>query len=255
MDRKALKLAFTLASPPDWICPTCQKGVLRIKKDTFFQEEGQASRDRSHEAWEPDWIAYVYSCLLVCTNDQCKEVVSNVGVGSVVHHVYQDYRGEVDEAYIDFFQPKFFEPHLVFINIPDDCPESVSEPLRESFRLFFSVPGAAANNVRIAIEELLTALHVKRFNVVKGKRRPINLHQRIDLLPRKHVLLKDLLFAIKWLGNAGSHGNNGKNEITTDNVMDAYELTEHILHEIYAPKTKKLAALAKKVIKKKGPTK
>ena len=37
--------------------------------------------------------------------------------------------------------------------------------------------------------------------------------------------------------------------------MDAYELTEHILQEIYEPKLKKLKDIAKKVNKKKGPAK
>jgi hypothetical protein len=255
MDRNALKLQFALDKSPDWVCPTCKKGVLRIKKDTFFKEEDSLSRDHSHEAWDPDWITYVYSCLLVCTNDQCKEIVSNVGVGSVVHHIYEGCRGEPMEAYTDFFRPKFFEPPLALINIPDKCPESVSGPLAESFRLFFSVPSAASNNVRIAIEELLTDLKVRKTTLVRGKRRLITLHQRIDLLPTKHANLKDLILAIKWLGNAGSHGNSGNDAITMDDVMDSYELTEHILHEIYAPKTKKLAALAKKVNKKKGPAK
>ena len=37
--------------------------------------------------------------------------------------------------------------------------------------------------------------------------------------------------------------------------MDAYQFAEHILHEIYDPKSKKLTALAKQVNKKKGPVK
>lgn len=44
-----------------------------------MKEERRDSRDHSHEAWEPEWIQYVYSCLLVCSNDQCKEVVASSG--------------------------------------------------------------------------------------------------------------------------------------------------------------------------------
>jgi Domain of unknown function (DUF4145) len=255
MDRKALKLPFTLKRQPDWMCPTCEKGVLRIKQNTFCKEEVRTSRDHSHEAWEPDWLEYVFSCLLVCNNDQCKEVVSCSGVGSVDGGIYEDDQGEFSQEYEDTFRPRFFEPHLVLIDIPEKCPKSVAEPLKESFRLFFAVPSAASNNVRIAIEELLTELKVKRFNRVGGKLRYVSLHQRIDLLPSKYMHLKDLILAIKWLGNAGSHGNNSSGSISMDDVMDSYELTEHILTEIYAPKTKKLISLAKKVNKKKGPVK
>lgn len=152
---------------------------------------------------------------------------------------------------MDVFRPKFFEPHLKLIEIPSKCPKQIVDPLNESFKLYFSAPGAASNSVRVAIEELLTELKVKRFDIVKKKRRMISLHQRISLLPAKHVELKEMLTAIKWIGNAGSHGGE---RITHDDVLDAFELTEHVLGEIYSPKAK-LAALAKKVNKKKGPAK
>lgn len=247
MDRKMLKVPFTLSRTPDWVCPTCVKGVLRIKKGTFFQEELQCSRDHSHEAWIPEWIEYVYSCLLVCSN--CKEVVSSSGIGFVDYTTYEDENGE-NYGLGDLFQPKFFEPHLTFFSIPKGCPESVSAPLKDSFRLLFAVPSAASNSVRVAIEKLLTELKIKRFELVKGKRRFISLHQRIDMLQPKYAELIPFIRAIKWLGNAGSHGT-----ISMDDVMDSYEFTEHILHAIYAPKSMKLAALAKKVNKKKGPVK
>lgn len=245
MNHKAFSLSFSLNRPPHWTCPTCGKGVLSIKKESFFKEERRNSRNHSHDDWDPEWIDYVYSCLLVCTNDQCKEVVASAGVGSV------DW-----EDNDDFFRPKFFEPHLLLFNIPCKCPESVSAPLRESFRLFFSGPRAAANNVRIAIEELLTELKVKRFDIVKHKRKFINLDRRINLLPAKYAQVKDHILAIKWLGNAGSHGHaNGKGAISMDDVIVSYELTEHILNEIYAHKTQRLDALAKMVNQKKGPVK
>lgn len=123
MDRKLLKLPFAVNNPPDWVCPTCAKGVLRIKKGTFFKDEIRSSRGHGHDAWEPEWIEYVYSCMLVCTNDQCKETVATSGVGSVNMDVYHDENGEPTQEYDDFFHPKFFEPHLVLLNIPKKCPE------------------------------------------------------------------------------------------------------------------------------------
>ncbi len=61
-----------------------------------------------------------------------------------------------------------------------------------------------------------------------------------------------MLFAIKWLGNAGSHSLD---EVSFDDVMDAYELISHVLDELYLSRKKKLSALAKKVNKRKGPKK
>jgi hypothetical protein len=103
--------------------------------------------------------------------------------------------------------------------------KQIVEPLNESFKLFFSAPSAASNSVRVAIEELLTELKVKRFNLVSKKRRMISLHQRIGLLPAKYVELKEMLTAIKWIGNAGSHGGE---QLSHDDVLDAFELTEHV---------------------------
>jgi len=251
LDRKLFKLPFSPNNSPDWPCPTCGKGILRIPKDSFFKQElSESKKAHSHEAWEPDWVEYVYSCHLICSNDKCKEVVATCGTGSVDWDVVEDENGVPDQVYVAFFLPKYFVPHLKFIHIPKECPNTVSKQLYESFKLFFSSPSAAANNVRVAIEELLTELKIKRFDTSKGKRRYINLHQRIGLLPAKYAQFKDMIIAIKWLGNAGSHGHE---EVTMDDVMDAYELTEHILEEIYEPKVNKLKAIAKKVNKNKGP--
>ena len=251
MDRKLLKLPFRASSTPDWVCPTCKKGILRIREGTFRQEELCNSREaHSHEAWDPDWIEYIYTCILFCSNNKCKEVVINSGTGSVDWDVVEDENGIPNPVYLDFFQPKYFEPHLQLIHIPEDCPTTVTTLLNESFKLFFLSPNAAANDIRAAIEELLTELKIKRFSTSKGKRRFISLHQRIDLLPEKFAQFKEIILAIKWLGNTGSHGHG---EVTMDDVMDAYELTEHVLQEIYEPRIKKLKAIAKKVNKKKGP--
>jgi Domain of unknown function (DUF4145) len=252
MDRKALKIPFTKGRAPDWMCPTCGKGVLRIKDESFHMDERAESRDHSHDAWEPEWITYVYSCLLYCTNDKCKEVIASSGSGSVDWSVSEDEHGEPEQICEDHFWPKYFDPPLRLIVIPPACPESVSGPVEESFRLFFASPSAAANSIRVSIEQLLTELKIRRFNRVKGKLRFVSLHQRIALLPTQYSEIKDLILAIKWLGNSGSHS---RDSVKLDDVMDAYEFLEHILEEIFGKKAKKLKALAKKVNTRKGPVK
>lgn len=251
MDRKLYKVPFTLEKTPDWLCPYCGKGVLRFIDGTFRHEERRHSREaRDHDAWDPDWIEYSYSGMLRCSNDQCKECVANTGVGGGGIDVVFGHDGEPEQTWADFFRPKYFEPPLAIINLPAEYPNSVTEPLAESFRLFFSSPASASNNIRIALESLLTELGIKRFVVKNGKRQFLNLHSRIGLLPVKYTDLRDLLFAIKWLGNAGSHADSA---VTLDDVMDAYELIDHVLQELYAQRSKKAKDLAKLVNKKKGP--
>ncbi|MBY4733692.1 DUF4145 domain-containing protein [Cupriavidus pauculus] len=163
---------------------------------------------------------------------------------------YEDEEFGWAQSVEELFTPHYFHPSLVLIDIPEKCPEKVGDHLRESFALFFSDAGAALNCARTAVEALLTALGIKRITVVKGKQRPINLHQRIQLLPPKYQEQMDLLLAVKWLGNAGSHGGD---KATTADVRVAYDLLEHVLSEIYEGKGKMLKAMAKKVNKKKGP--
>ena len=165
---------------------------------------------------------------------------------------YEDEEYGWAQKHDDLFTPKYFNPPLELMDLPKDCPAEAVEHLSESFALFFADPGAALNCVRAAVEAVLTSLGIRRFVLVKGKRRPVNLHQRIQLLPQKYDELKDLLVAVKWLGNAGSHDGD---KPTAGDVRTTYDLLEHALSEIYEAKGKKLKALAKKVNKKKGPLK
>ncbi|RQO81345.1 hypothetical protein DBV10_14525 [Acidovorax sp. FJL06] len=73
-----------------------------------------------------------------------------------------------------------------------------------------------------------------RFVAPSGERRSINLHQSIALLDPKYAHLKDVILAIKWLADDGSQDEGVS--VSIDDVMDAYELTEKILEEVYAPK-------------------
>lgn len=254
MNRELFKGSFKLGKIPNWVCPTCTKGTLKIKKDSFTREESAYSLKNSLKNSEYGYLAlelsYVYTCILVCSNEDCNEVVVNTGTGYVETEITGfNEHGEIEKD-VEYFRPKYFQPSLKIIQIPQKCSQKLANSLNESFKLFFSSPSSASNNLRIALEELLTALKVKRFTVSNGKRKPIILHRRIENLPDKYSDFKEMILAIKWLGNAGSHSHD---EITTDDILDAYELLEHVLNEIYQPTTKRLQAIARKVNKKKGP--
>jgi Domain of unknown function (DUF4145) len=250
MDRKIYKLPFTKGNAPDWACPSCAKGVLNLDPPTFHHQEIYSSRDHSHDEWEPEWITYCYSRVLVCSNAKCKETVASVGTGEVDWYPSEDEHGYPIQEYDDYFRPKYFIPHLKFFPIPANAPATARELLMKSFDLFFADPNAALNQVRAAFEEVLTHLGIKRFNRVNGRLQFISLHNRITLLPSKFQKLKDMMVAVKWLGNAGSHA--GKTT-TIDDVLDAYELTIFILDQIYNDKSLELNKIVKRVNKKKGP--
>ena len=253
MDRKAYKLPLEKNSLSRWACPSCMKSLLRVKAATFHAEETKESKKaRGHEAWDPDWIEYVYSCLLECTNPACKDTVANSGTGSVGVDIEYDGNGSPSQTWGDFFTPKHFSPHLKIFLCPRGTPNNVSEEIEKSFSLFFSDAPSSANHVRIALEDLLTHLKIKRYEV-RGKRRTfLALHRRIELLPPRYKHLQNLFFAVKWLGNAGSHSDK---VVTKDDVLDAYEIMEEILQDLFVKKTIQVNKLAKQINKTKGPTK
>lgn len=204
MDRKLFKRRFNEASVPRWECPTCGKGYLQLKEGSLFRGECARTRDHSHDAFDLDWIEFVYACMFVCSNEFCKEYVSSSGSGGVDFECTYDDNGDVETSLQDYFRPHIFEPPLKIISIPAECPDSVSEPLFESFRLALLSPSSAANCIRIAVENILTDLKIRRFRVKDGKRRYVTLHERITLIPPEYVDLKELVLAVKWLGNSGS---------------------------------------------------
>ena len=246
VDRRIYKLPFRKGVNPEWICPTCNKGVLKGKKDSFVREELKQSKDsHGHEAWEPEWIEYTYACQFACTNPSCEEVVSNVGTGTVDVEVDEGDNGW-EQSYFDAYKPTYFVPHLNIFSIPMGTTGDISKSINNSFELFFANPSSSAGHLRIALEQLLDCLKVKKYETRKGSRFLISTHQRIKILPSKYADLKDLLFAIKWLGNDASHPKG----VSMDDVMDAYDIFENVLNEVFNTKSREVKKLAKKINKK-----
>ena len=252
IDRKIFKSSFRGKGLTRWNCPACGKGFLEIMKGTFHCKETKDSkRTRSSRDWEPEWIEYLYSCLLECNNTACKDIVSSSGVGYTEQYIgYDEERGEYS-GYQDCFSPKYFCPHLKIFNYQKNIPGEVKDELDLSFSLFFCDPSSSANHIRIALENLLTYMRIKKY-VDRRKQSYLSLHKRIERLPKKYHDIQDLFFAIKWLGNAGSHSGA---TVSSDDVLDAYDLMEKLLAEVFNVEDEKIKKLTNRINKQKGPTK
>lgn len=126
--------------------------------------------------------------------------------------------------------PELHSPLHAF-PVPGECPDSVRKPLIQSFALFLSAPGAAANTIRIAVEKLLTALGVAPAR---------NLVRRINALPEAYSDLKRALTTMKFLGNAGSHESD---RVTTTDIEQTYTILEFVLRKIYVGSTESVEEL------------
>ncbi len=251
INRGLYKGWFTQENMLKWQCPTCNSSSLHVIQDKFIQQHNSATEINYNEDWfdAPEMIVYTFTALLSCTNPTCKEVVACSGTGSVETEHYHRYDGEYDRRYIDYFKPYFFYPSLQIFLIPEDTPKDVKEAIQSSFSIVFSNKLAAANQIRVALECLLTHLGVKRFTNSRGKRHRLKLHDRILHLSPKFQHIKDLCLAIKWLGNSGSHCGD---EMTFDNVFDGYDMLSFLLDEVYANRKAHAEKLAKKINAKKG---
>ncbi|MGP9544514.1 DUF4145 domain-containing protein [Psychrobacter sp. AOP7-B1-25] len=241
MERDLYKNGFTEEYVPDYLCPRCNKGLLQLNKDTLKSVETVDSKIyQRNEYSEFQDMQITFNCMFKCINDKCGEVVACTGHAGVDID-YDDF--SQSNEYYTYYKPLFFYPNLKLIAIPEDAPDNIKKLLNKSFELFFTSPSAAANLVRISIEKILTDQKVKKMK---------NLYRRIENLPEKHSGLKEKFFALKWLGNAGSHSGE---ELSLDDTMDAYELIEHILSQVYAPPTNNLNTLAQNINKSRGPIK
>lgn len=243
-----------LTSATRWLCPSCKKGHLQLVSESLKFEEPRNSRlARQDNDWDPDWISYRFVALIRCDNDDCLEP-------SVVHGeggVRLDPEDHSRNTFCDCFYPRFVAPSPDLFEIAKKCPTNVSSTIRKAFVFSWGEYEACVNQIRKALELLLTARGVPRFTInSKGKRQILNLHSRIDkfasLTKDKH--LSELMNAVRWLGNAGSHGSSKEVKgLEQTDAFDSLDLLQYVVDELYGKGSLRLAKLAKKINLRKGP--
>lgn len=230
--------SFSEIDFPDWPCPKCYKGILKPTENGFhYGESGDTSEEviNSRGSMRLSDYAFHYSVLLRC--DNCHEHVASGGRGFVDEFVLLDdddnlvfdASGNPETDFVKRFSPEFFCPPIHIFKISSKCPKSISKEIVSSFNLFFTDPSASANSVRKTVEAILTHQGVKRFHNNNGKRKKIILHNRIQIYEKTNPTVAQMLFAVKWIGNEGSHSG----EIKKNDLLDAYEILEIILGELY----------------------
>jgi Domain of unknown function (DUF4145) len=234
-------------------CPTCGSKALSIVKDSVARRETGLSRlAHSEPAWEVSWVDERFTAHLVCGNVDCQNVVVACGRVDFEEENYYDNEGATRSNVRYLYLPQFFCAAPPVFPIAAECPGSVRSELEAAFALLWSDVGSAANRVRAGVEALLTERGVARTTRNgKGKRQPLSLHARIDKYKQASPEAAPTLFALKWLGNDGSHAS--PEGVDINNLLDAFELFEHAIETIYVKRTDKLKRLASSINKKRGP--
>lgn len=241
IDRKLAQESFI--EWPLWPCPACFDGRLILQRDTLKTlEHGSSRKAHTHEAWDLSWIRKEFIALLQCNLARCAEVISVSGELRV---------GEDDEGPpYDIFEPRFFSQGPPIFPIHTTYPDPIQILTKEAFFLFWIDTKSSANRIRATIEEILTdkSIQIAVSKLKLGTRLP--LHARIQLFKKKNAEAGELLEAIKWIGNAGSHANDA--DLDREALLDAFDILEHVLELLYVRKTAHIKRLARKITERKG---
>lgn len=223
---------FSEKNTPKWPCPSCEIGLLlQVPKKFEYHSDAATCNAKNEEYSEPEMYSYVFSDTLKCFN--CSEIVVVTGIG---HSEQQwDDDEQTSSSYHEVFSPKFFQPSPPIIKFPvhADLPDPVVRLLIKSFKLFWCDYDACANRLRASLEALLDGMSIARKKNPDAKRE-LSLHDRIGLITAEKGTpmddVKELIMAVKWLGNAGSHELKG---INRSELIDGYKMIELCLNRIF----------------------
>jgi hypothetical protein len=221
---------------PNIYCPTCNS-LLIYDRNSLHQEETSKSQPNSKD--------YITTSKYSCEN--CNELVIMTGISYSENQIiiYDDPHYNKDRI---LYSPLFFTPTIPLFNIHHKCPSEVKNEIIRSFALYWNDVDSCVNKLRLSIELLMDSLEIDCSSEEKSKRR-LTLHQRIDLFKKKNRKVGEILEAIKWIGNKGSHANT---KLIVNEVITAYELLEHALNELYEPQKDEMHDIAKEINKRKG---
>ncbi len=228
--------------PEEYKCSHCGSGRLHFEENSFCKAELKDSiASYEYPDWEPEWVELVFSGILTCKNCNEKYTVSGIGA------LEQDYDHETDSSpnYTPFYTPKYFNPPLDIFNIPKNTPSELKKFIKSAFSLAWADFPAAGNRLRAALEIIVDDL----IQETKPKR---SLGNKINNIPDDNSDIRELMNAIKWLGNDASH----EAKLTECDLAFAFNATELILKKQYpdtdADKKTTILAHAKEINKVEG---
>jgi len=154
IDRISFKNEFNIESLPDWICPACNKGVLKYeRKNIKTYESAESLSAHGHPAWEPEWINGVFLGLLKCSNPTCSENVIVSGYfRSEEGHEYDEMNDRYNLVFNKFVIPSCFRPPLKIFQINENIPEKIKNEIIKAFNVYWIDNSSCSNKIRVIVE-------------------------------------------------------------------------------------------------------
>lgn len=239
-------MLLDLHKTTDFDCPYCGKSKLAPKRNenrkltmiNGLSAEHRKYHETAHEHDETE--VHTFALALECKNPDCGMISIVVGRLDAI----PDYSGFCRE-YETSVVPYAFYPPIDIIKIPVCIPDSIRGELRRSYALCFADPASAANLLRSAVECFLDQIGILK--VRKDKR--LTLHQRLVELKKSNSDIAELLGAVKWLGNDGSHYGL---RLRHDDLLKAYEVFLHAMCKWFDDPEVRTKAYAQHISKGRG---
>jgi hypothetical protein len=246
------KSSFTAKNIPSWRCPTCHNGILEADETDITIIESETSKSaRDHEYWEPEWISGSFNGTIRCNNKLCKESVFFLGEMVVDRDYVYDEEYGPSNSFSEFLHPKAFSPTLHAFTVHNEVPQEIKNAIVDSFKVYWMDTSSCGNKIRVVAELIMDEQGIPKTYIDKKKRKGYTLHKRIELFKVTNPNEADLLMAIKWIGNFGSHASD---LLTKDDVLDAYEILELVISKLYEREDSiRVKKLSKDIVKRKKP--
>ncbi|MBH0083706.1 DUF4145 domain-containing protein [Salinibacterium sp. SWN167] len=248
-------LAKPIESGQPWprpACPKCQAGYITFAPPVEDESHSSASA-RGHDAFEPEWITGTFVIRGQCENPECQQAVHGTGdyeVGvSRLSGEDHDYDYSYGPPYSSYLTVTHLHPPMLMMPIPKSAPDEVREGVMRASRVLFADPGLAATALRATVERFLTSAGISATQPTGQFR---TAHERINEWRDADLTrppIADLFFAVKWLGNAGTHEDS---DLTTIEVLDGARVLDEAFHRLFLGPD--IDAHAKTINAAKGPS-
>jgi hypothetical protein len=159
-----------LAEPtwPKVTCPECRMGGLELDGTPARALDPQSEELvdlNSRNLGPPEELVGTFHGQLVCDNARCRRKVSIAGDWQLVFNDEDPW----NDQFVARFRVRYTNPPMRIMELPAHTPDPVVRAVESAATVLWASPASAANRLRFAVEQLLTARKIRRFNRAKGR--------------------------------------------------------------------------------------
>lgn len=248
---KSLEALAGLLDEVSWprvLCPDCLEGALALESTKQYPDVASRAHIelvRRHRDGA-DELKGTFAGMVKCDNTSCGREVAVAG-----DWTYSWAFDEVQERdrLVDFFVLRYINPAPQLLLTPGRTPATVVASVATASSVLWASPDLAATQLRLAVEELLTARGVRRTTLTaKRKRRRLSTQERLDMFASTHPEVVHALEAVKWIGNSGTHESG----LTVEDVVKGAKLLQLALRRLYDTSEEELLAEARDINRRRG---